>query len=122
MVFDDKILAATSDGLYQRDVSEIPTEIESSDGNIPQAFSLSQNYPNPFNPSTTISYSISIPAHVSIKVYDILGQEVCTLVDEDKKTGNYIVVFDASALAGGVYYYQLKTGIITVARRATLLK
>lgn len=68
------------------------------------------NFPNPFNPSTTISYSIVEPMNVELKVYDYLGREITTLVNEFKSTGIYKVQFNANTLAGGVYFYTLKTG------------
>ncbi|MCP5064552.1 MAG: T9SS type A sorting domain-containing protein [Ignavibacteriae bacterium] len=80
---------------------------------IPMNFSLSQNYPNPFNPTTTIKYEIPTLKNlnnVSLKVYDILGKEVTTLVNKQQKSGSYEVNFDASKLSSGVYYYQLKSG------------
>jgi hypothetical protein len=76
----------------------------------PIRFRLSQNYPNPFNPTTQISYSISKASQVSLKVYNLRGQEVRTLVDEFKQAGNYSYVFNADGLASGVYFYRLKVG------------
>jgi hypothetical protein len=71
-------------------------------------FSLSQNFPNPFNPTTKINYQISMPSKVSIKVFDVLGNEIATLVDEYKSVGNYGVSFDASKLTSGLYFYKLE--------------
>ena len=76
----------------------------------PSAFSLAQNYPNPFNPSTNISYQLPAYGFVSLKVYDVLGNEVATLVNEDQKAGVYSINFNAQLLSSGVYYYQLKSG------------
>ena len=69
-----------------------------------------QNYPNPFNPITTIKYSIAKPELVTLKVYDILGKEIATLVNESQKSGNYEVEFNASNFASGVYFYRLQSG------------
>jgi hypothetical protein len=122
IVYGNKILAATSDGLYQRDISDIPTGIESEDNNLPGDFYLSQNYPNPFNPSTVIEYSIPSPLHVTLKVFDIVGREVTTLIDEDKSSGNYQATFDASTLSGGLYFYKLQAGRTNITKKAILLK
>jgi hypothetical protein len=73
----------------------------------PSKFFLHQNFPNPFNPSTVIRYSLPVDAHVSLKVYDVLGREVATLVGEQKKAGYHEATFDASALASGVYLYRM---------------
>ena len=75
---------------------------------IPFEFSLEQNYPNPFNPSTTIRFAIPLDAYVSLKIYDILGREVTTLVDGKYRAGNYNVVFDAKDLSNGVYFYRIQ--------------
>ena len=74
---------------------------------LPEQFHLNQNYPNPFNPATVISYQLPEDDHVLIRLYDALGQEVATLVDEMKKAGWYEAVFDASSLSGGVYFYRM---------------
>jgi hypothetical protein len=89
---------------------------------IPANFELGQNYPNPFNPSTTISYSIPKSALVIIKVYDILGRQVTTLVNEEKNAGNYNVEFNAGALASGVYFYRMQTGSFIQTKKLLLLK
>lgn len=84
------------------------TNIQGFHPSSPNNFSLSQNYPNPFNPSTKISYSLAATGIVSLKVYDILGREIATLVNEEKPAGKYEVSFNASSLASGVYFYQIK--------------
>ena len=89
---------------------------------LPTSFMLSQNYPNPFNPTTTISFSIPSSAFTSLKVYDVLGNEVETLVNEEKPAGTYEVQFDASNLSSGVYFYTLKTGNFTSSRKMILTK
>lgn len=90
--------------------------------NIPLNFSLFQNYPNPFNPSTKINYSLAGLSKVSLKVYDILGREVVTLVSEEKSAGRYEVNFNASSLASGVYFYQLKAGDFVQSKKMILVK
>ena len=88
----------------------------------PADFYLSQNYPNPFNPSTNIDYSIPKSSKVSLKVYDILGKEVASLVDEFKETGTYTVTFDASNLAGGIYLCVISAGDFVQTKKMSLVK
>jgi len=85
-------------------------------------FDLMQNYPNPFNPSTTINYSVAANSLVSLKVYDILGNEKAVLVDELKEAGIYSVNFDASNLPSGIYFYTLKANEYTSSRKMLLIK
>jgi hypothetical protein len=87
-----------------------------------QKFSLNQNYPNPFNPGTIIKYEIPERSLVTIKVFDVLGNEVATLVNEEKAIGNYEVEFDATNLPSGIYFYQLKTNNFTQTKKMILLK
>ncbi len=89
---------------------------------VPSEFFLSQNYPNPFNPTTTISFSIKDAGFVQLKIYDILSNEVATLVNEQKPAGSYSIKFDASNLLSGVYFYQLKTGGFINIKKMILLK
>jgi hypothetical protein len=105
---------------------EIPTSIK-NDNVIKFNFELSQNYPNPFNPSTTIKYRISNLApdfnlRVKLKIFDILGKEVKTLVDENHQPGTYQIQFDGSELSSGIYYYQLKLGSQVQTKKMILLK
>jgi hypothetical protein len=98
------------------------------DYQVPERFELQQNYPNPFNPATTIKYSIppgiskNGVSLVTLKVYDILGRETATLVNEKKTAGEYEINFDASKLASGVYFYQLRAGSFTQTRKMVLLR
>jgi len=89
---------------------------------LPLEYSLEQNYPNPFNPTTTISYSIPADNFVTIKLYDVLGNEVITLVNEQKQAGRYEMLFNASNIASGVYYYQINSGTFAQTRKLMLLK
>ena len=89
---------------------------------IPKDFALYQNYPNPFNPRTKISYSIKDEGFVTLKVYDVLGNEVATLVDELRNAGSYEVDFDASQLSSGVYFYKLQAGDFVQAKKMLLMK
>ena len=88
----------------------------------PLEFSLSQNYPNPFNPTTSISYQVPEKSFVTLKVYDLLGKEVAALVNEDKASGKYTVVFNASNLPSGIYIYKLTADNFTAVKKLMLLK
>ncbi|MBI2428903.1 MAG: T9SS type A sorting domain-containing protein [Ignavibacteriales bacterium] len=90
--------------------------------NSPSDYALDQNYPNPFNPNTTISYSLPKDGIVVIKIYDALGREVRTLVNEFKSTGRYTADFDASRLASGIYIYKLVSGDYSAVKKMILLK
>ncbi len=101
----------------------LTTDVEGkSDEEIPTEFLLSQNYPNPFNPSTTVQYAIPVNEKVTIKVFDILGREVTTLVNEVKSAGTYSVKFDASNLSSGIYFYTINAGSFTATKKLMLLK
>ncbi|HSW55496.1 MAG TPA: T9SS type A sorting domain-containing protein [Ignavibacteriaceae bacterium] len=90
--------------------------------NAPTIFSLEQNYPNPFNPLTVISYQLPVGGNAIIKVYDILGNEVATLVNEQKPAGSYNITFDASTLPSGIYMYQLQAGSFSQSKKMILIK
>ncbi len=92
------------------------------EGNVPQAFVLSQNYPNPFNPATKISFTLPVGSDVTLKVYNMLGQEVATMVNGYRSAGTYEVEFNAAGLASGVYYYTLRAGSFTATRKMLLTK
>jgi hypothetical protein len=98
------------------------TSVRRSDNRVPSHFVLGQNYPNPFNPVTTIKYSLPTASPVVLKVYNIVGQEVATVVNAVQSAGNYAVSFDASRLATGVYLYKLQTGSFTAVKKMMLLK
>ncbi|MDZ4712578.1 MAG: SBBP repeat-containing protein [bacterium] len=96
--------------------------IQSIGNVIPSEFKLSQNYPNPFNPSTTIRFSLPVYSDISLKVYDIKGQEISKLADGSLQAGNYEVTFDASLIPSGIYFYKLVTPSVTITKKMTLLK
>jgi len=89
---------------------------------IPNEYILLQNYPNPFNPSTTIRYSIPKESFVTIKVYDIIGREITTIVNERKPAGNYSFNFNASNFSSGVYFYRMQAGGFTETKKFILIK
>lgn len=98
----------------------LPADV--GEGQPPYSFQLFQNYPNPFNPVTTIHYEVPSFEMVSLKVYDVLGRDVATLINELKAPGEYSISFDASRLASGVYLYQLLTGGSSLARKMVLIR
>jgi len=89
---------------------------------LPSSFSLSQNYPNPFNPTTSIKYNVASSKHIKLVVYNILGKEIATLVNEKQSPGTYEVNWDASAFPSGVYFYKLTAGDYTETKKALLIK
>jgi len=89
---------------------------------VPTSFALHQNYPNPFNPATVIKYDLPVASHVSLRVFNALGQEVATLVNADENPGVHDVRFEASGLPSGAYFYRLSAGTYTETRRLLVLK
>jgi endo-1,4-beta-xylanase len=100
----------------------ISTDIADYVSNIPNAYILNQNYPNPFNPSTQIKYSLPNEEYVSLKVFNLLGEEIISLVEGIKRAGNYFVTIDASQLPNGIYLYQLKTENFVDTKKFVLVK
>jgi len=98
------------------------TDVETQPINLPLSYALNQNYPNPFNPTTTIGFSVVKAADVQLKVYDLLGREVATLVQGQHNPGSYSVVFDASRLSSGVYFYTLRAGDFVSTKSLVLMK
>ncbi len=100
----------------------IPPNRVEDNSNLVTNFNLLQNYPNPFNPVTKIQYAIGSKQFVSLIVYDVLGSEIVTLVNEEKPTGNYNVEFDGTNLPSGIYFYQLNAGKYSEIKKMVLLK
>jgi len=111
-------------GWMYLDYMAVPSVITSVEENIemPTSFLLQQNFPNPFNPITTISYSIPALQNVKLIVYDILGREISTLVNEEKPAGTYSVTFDANGLSSGVYFYRIEAGNFNQVNKMIYLK
>jgi len=98
------------------------TDVEIIDDNSPEEFSLSQNYPNPFNPSTKIRFSITQVGFTTLKVFDVLGNEVATLINEEMPAGKYEIEFSGNELTSGIYFYQLKAGSFIETKKMVLMK
>ena len=121
-VLGDDLFAGFYNGeVRRRPLSQMITAVEDQN-DIPISFNLSQNYPNPFNPSTKINYSIALSSPVILKIYDVLGNEVATLVNEEKPAGSYEVNFNASQLSSGIYFYKLQAGNFISTKKMILLK
>ena len=117
-------------GTIHKMTSSGVTSVDSQD-KLPEIYELAQNYPNPFNPSTVISYQMPVNGKVTLKVYDVLGNEIAVLVDEYKPAGNYEVEFNANShsgnsktgnLSSGIYFYQLRAGSFVESKKMVLLK
>jgi len=107
---------------YKQDPTGNTTGIENINSEVPDEFKLNQNYPNPFNPTTTIKYQIPELSFVTLKVYDVLGNEIETLVNEEKPAGSYEVTWYAEGLPSGVFFYQLRAGEFVQTKKMLLLK
>ena len=114
------LFAGTPNGIWRRPLSEVSVKPISSE--LPADFNLEQNFPNPFNPSTTIKYELPIASLVSLTVFDVLGREVCVLVNDRGDAGVHEVKFDGSNLASGVYFYRLQAGDFVATKRLLLVK
>ncbi|MFZ1291027.1 MAG: T9SS type A sorting domain-containing protein, partial [Melioribacteraceae bacterium] len=129
---DDGLINVAQVVLYNRVLSAEEVEalggyghivgVEETDTFKPDVFALNQNYPNPFNPSTIISYSIPKQSMVSLKIYNVLGQLVTTLVNKQQNAGSYQYQFNASNLTSGIYFYSIKAGDFTKTQKMMLIK
>ncbi|HMQ81025.1 MAG TPA: T9SS type A sorting domain-containing protein, partial [Ignavibacteria bacterium] len=98
------------------------TGIQSNGTEIPNAYSLQQNYPNPFNPVTNIKFNLPKSGYVKLVVFDIMGREVATMLNENMNAGSYTADFDASRLSSGIYFYKLVTADFTDTKKMMLVK
>ena len=122
-VFNNYIFAGTDfNGVYRRPLSELLTGIQTISEMVPVNYSLLQNYPNPFNPTTNVQFSIINVQLVTLKVFDILGRDVATLVNEQLQPGKYEVTFDGSNYSSGIYFYKLSTTEFTDTKRMLMIK
>ncbi len=113
---------ATANGLAIFNEGGVVSVEENKNIFISEGFLISQNYPNPFNPSTKINYQLPVAGNVTLKVYDVLGNEIATLVNEEKPAGSFEIEFKANYLPSGVYFYQLKAGDYVETKKMILLK
>jgi hypothetical protein len=121
-VNDRYLFAGTGEGgVWRRPLAEIITDVNNTT-ELPKEFALYQNYPNPFNPRTKISWLLPVSSQVALKVYDILGNEIRTLVSEYKQAGKYETEFNAEILPSGVYFYRLQAGSFVKTKKMLLIK
>jgi len=120
VIANDGVLATPSLDVFAFTIYSV-AEVDES-GNNPNTFSLFQNYPNPFNPTTSIEYRVGSSEYVTLKVYDVLGREVATLVNEEKLPGEYEIEFDGSQLSSGIYFYKLTSGNFIETKKMIYLK
>ncbi|MHC1737625.1 MAG: serine hydrolase [Ignavibacteriaceae bacterium] len=105
-------------------INNLPLDVKETGEDLLPGFSLEQNYPNPFNPATVISYGLPVPGHVTLKLFDVLGNEIATLVDEEKNAGsyNYQLSTDNYQLTSGIYFYELRAGKYRSTKKLVLIK
>ncbi|NNL22439.1 MAG: T9SS type A sorting domain-containing protein, partial [Ignavibacteriaceae bacterium] len=111
----------TNDSIIYKTIDFSLTNVQETTSKI-RAYELFHNYPNPFNPTTKIEFQIEDLGFVDLKVYDVLGNEVATLVNEEKSAGIYEVEFNGSELTSGIYFYQLKAGNFVETKKMIVLK
>jgi hypothetical protein len=114
--YEYTVESVSSDGT-KKDYPPIQVTVD-----IPKDYTLYQNYPNPFNPTTTINYDLPKNSHITLKVYDALGREVATLVDQEKTAGSYQATVDGSRFASGVYFYRIEAGTFSQTKKLLLVK
>ena len=122
-ITDKYLFAGTSNqGIWRRPLSNLVSSVNLDNKNIPASFKLDQNYPNPFNPTTKIEFSIKKSGFVTLKIYDVLGKELATLVNENLPAGNFDVNWNAQNFESGIYLYRLQTNNFTDTKKMLLIK
>jgi len=121
-VRNEYLFAGTDVGIWRKRTSEFPTSSRESDVSVPAQFRLNQNYPNPFNPSTNISFTLPTRKFVSLKVFDVVGGEVGTLISQMLNAGLHMRQWNAIGLPSGVYFYRLQVGTFTETKKLILLR
>ncbi len=121
-ISNNTIVAGTATGAWRRPLSDMITGVNNNKSLLPQVYTLEQNFPNPFNPTTVIRYQLPIINFITLKVYDVLGKELKTLVNERQQAGTCSIRFNAANLPSGVYFYRLQAGSFTQTKKLVLLK
>jgi len=109
-------------GFWYQNIDLITSVEQVTSDLLPDEFQLEQNYPNPFNPSTTIQFALPVETEVSLKLYDILGREVASLIDKELPAGVHKLIFEASGFPSGIYFYRIQTEGFVKTKKLTLLK
>jgi hypothetical protein len=122
IISNNYIFAGVASKFIWRRLYSEAVQVQNISGVVPDNYYLSQNYPNPFNPTTNIYYQISNNSFVSLKIYNITGEEISTLVNQKQEAGSYQVTFDGSSLASGIYFYKIKAGSFSVTKKMSLIK
>ena len=120
-ISSDGVFAGTDKGVWRLPLAEIISDVKNIT-ELPKNFTLEQNYPNPFNPRTNISFVIPNSSFVILKIYDLLGNEIETLVNEEKSAGTYEVNWNATKFASGIYFYKMQAGYFIETKKMILLK
>ncbi|MFH0734873.1 MAG: T9SS type A sorting domain-containing protein [bacterium] len=118
----DSSLMVIKSGVWVRPISDLLSDVEEDNNNIPKKFLLSQNYPNPFNPNTKFNYSIPAECFVNISIYNTLGEQVVEIFDGIQKAGTHELTFNASKLSSGIYFYRLSSGRFFQTKKMVLIK
>ncbi|MBU8932580.1 MAG: T9SS type A sorting domain-containing protein [candidate division Zixibacteria bacterium] len=124
-VYQDKVAGTTQMRMERPEFETVTVALSNvapDSPDMPTKFSLGQNYPNPYNPTTMIAYDVPSASHVTLSVFNVLGQEVATLVDMDKEAGSYQVEFDGSGIASGVYFYRISADNFSQTKKMVLVK
>lgn len=109
-------------GFWYLETHMVITDLDEISSSVPVEFRLEQNYPNPFNPTTTIQFALPKRSEVKLKIYDLLGREVATLLDKELQPGEYKVTFEAQGLQSGIYFYRIEASGFVQTGKLTLLK
>lgn len=121
-VFGPFLLSNGSSGVWRYPLSQLVTNVAIQNNQIPASFYLDQNFPNPFNPSTIITYSLPVSSDVTLKIYDLLGREITTLVNKFQTPGIHTINFNAASLSSGIYLYKLTAGKFSQTKKLILIK
>lgn len=116
------LFAGTQGGVWRIPLADIATSVNNHPSQLPAQYALYQNFPNPFNPSTVIRYQMPVNSRATLKVYDVLGREIATLVDGEQSAGTHSVTFNAAGISSGTYFYRFQAGTYSETKKFSVLK